>query len=127
MNVRAALIGMALWLSLLGLGGKWTTNPILKPPAPNLAAITPEQTAKAFLIHFTPLAPKPSTAGGNALPPNLPAEAMGGVLPHKFDYEEWAFHESRRRGLTFLSLWIAAGLGILWFTARRSRKPSGVR
>ena len=113
-------MGMAIWLSLLGVGVKWVTNPVLRPPAANLSSITAEQSARAFPIHFVAL-----HNVGNVSPTGKPPAMTGGQSHHQFDYEEWAFRELRKRGVVFFVLWTVGGFGIHWSVSKFFRKRSG--
>lgn len=118
MNARAVVLGMAVWLALLGLGAKWITNPILKPPAPNLATLTPEDTAKAFPIRLASLPNTQSTVSSYARQLNRVNEAGETAPARKFVYEDWAFRESRKRVMVFFLAWTASGFGIHGLMAR---------
>jgi len=114
MSRKCLLAGMAVWLTLLGLGVLWATNPLARPPDSNLAKITVEQTREAFFIRLAALpAGKPSIvshakAAEHALEEGEPRPPM------LFDYEEWAFRELRARLLLFFVAWVVSGLLMLW-------------
>lgn len=125
MNRKLLLAGLALWLTLLGLGVLWATNPLARPPHSNLARITVEQTREAFFIRLAGMpAGKPSIvshakAAEHALEEGEPRPAV------LFDYEEWAFRELRARLLVFFVVWVVSGLLITWLGRRLSREQEG--
>lgn len=121
LNTRAVILGVAVWLALLGLGAKWVTNPILKPPAPNLATLTPEDTAKAFPLRLVSLPSTRSTVSSHARQPDKVSEAGETVPARRFVYEDWAFRESRKRVMVFFLAWAASGFGIHGLMARLFR------
>lgn len=122
MNLRATLLGTALWLTLLGLGAKWVTNPILKPPASNLTRITAADTARAFPIRVVSLSDPQAIAGDPSRQFAGAGELKASGPAPKFNYEDWSFRESRKRAIVFFLVWMASGLAIHWLVARTLRK-----
>lgn len=122
MNLRATLLGTALWLTLLGIGAKWVTNPILKPPAPNVTRITAAETATAFPIRVVSLTDTQTIAGDHDQPFEKSGELKASGPPPKFSYENWSFRESRKRAIVFFLVWMASGLAIHWLVGRTPRK-----
>lgn len=114
------LLGLALWVSLLGLGGKWVANPVLRPPRPAVAQITAEETAKTFPFRLASLPNTQSAIGGYAR--RLESEeATPPAVP--FDYDDWAFREVRKRLIAFFIVWTVGGGLAVWLGRRWFHRP----
>lgn len=125
MNKRVTLIAFAVWITLLGLGVRWAASPVLKPPKSNLYEITPEETARAFPLHLARL--ESAQPGFGSYARRLEEEdtnSSGSPVP-SFNYEDWAFRESRKRLIFFFALWSSGGLVSHYLLARvfRDAKP----
>lgn len=127
MDKRALLLGMAVWLTLLGLGILWATNPLAKPPSSNLPKITPEETARAYRIRLASLpASKPSMVS-HVREAEHALEAGEARARPVFDYEEWAFRELRARFVLFFLVWVASGFLFHWLAKRAFRPGESAR
>lgn len=121
MSRTAIMLGMALWLTLLGLGLVWATNPMARPPSPEVARITAPQTQAAFLIRLTQL---PSGADSTVSKWKAAEMALEGTMPTakpSFDYESWAFREMRARMIAFILIWSLSG-GLIYWVAKQFSK-----
>jgi hypothetical protein len=121
MDKRAILVGMGLWMTLLGLGMVWATNPGVRPPAPVLARITPEETARAFPLRLASLPAGDQGVATHMRRVDEALEAGEEPAPRAFDYEEWAFREVRARFAAFFVVWVLSGFVILWLARRAFR------
>lgn len=118
MNKRVLLMGMALWLALLGLGIKWATNPMARPPGTNLGRITLAQTEQSFPIRLTSLPTGEPGAVSHVRAAEQALDEDKIPTPISFNYEEWAFRELRTRLITFFVLWIVGGFLMHWLGRR---------
>jgi hypothetical protein len=115
MKQRVQLIGLFVWLALIGVGMRWAGNPVLRPPGNAIFRITAEDARRAFPIRLTPLpAPAPPPV---AAPPGKPG-AKTVSKRQQFDYESWSWRETKRRLGTFFIAWCVLGVAIQWGVPR---------
>ncbi len=126
MNKRALLVGMAVWLTLLGLGILWATNPAAKPPATNISTITQEQTERAFAIRLASLHPRKPSVVSHIRAAEHALEEGEQRTTVRFDYEEWSFRELRARLIAFFCVWMIGGFAVHWIARRVFRDQQSV-
>ena len=103
MRKQVILGAFAAWMTLLGLGLAWSTNPVAKPPSNNIAAISREDVIGGFKIRLA----------------GVPDSSASRI----FDYEEWAYREMRARQRVFWGVWIACGAVLIWGARKELSAP----
>ncbi len=108
MTARHYVIGLVLWLGLLGLGARWAAGPVISMD--HMGMSTAEAIKEKYPIR---LAAFPEPVPQDQLAKEDEEESTGDKKA-----QDWALREMRNRALVVFLLWVASGFLIHWVVKR---------